>query len=394
MMRNYSVVALLDFHCEYRMTMTIAEGCIEHPNIEPVFSQPVYSLGIKLADMVQPFDKLIDEMRNADYIILINQEHFGCGDNKQKANIPNPPKPYRSWEYKPSKIWNAINVYGLWNKVLYYDVRDIASEIDADVVDNAFAYFKRSNVLWSGDPDRRDGDHGQWEALPKAWTPMIYQEETLSRECKKPIYSLPLNVINAYLHPSFRSLLRPIDVGFYFDKRKLMTYGLIYSRRKVVMDYLTSVDWGNYNVKLERDYRNMNFYDDPVCKPLMIPCPWADYMRLLNKTKIIIDALPSYYTQTNRPYEAMVSGALCFLDEDPSLVPNQFKDGKHCFRYNAADPDSVKGMVEKVKYYLRPENEVERLKIAQAGYDHSVKYMRSVNRVHQMFTIVKEIEND
>jgi hypothetical protein len=355
----------------------IAEGLLQHPRVDRVlFSQPISSLGAVLAPQAT-LDELKQGMLDADYIVMFNHEHFGCADedNPIFKGIP-PARPYASWEHKPTVLRNFIEEKGLWNKVLYYDIRDWAWEIDEDMLDKCLAYFKRSSVLWKDDGT----PHGTWIKTGNPWYPF---------DSRNPIHTLGFSILDAYLHPYFKSEdSRPIDVGFYFSWSRLNKYGPVpYSRRIAMYRYLNGLEWSDYTTILGREYDDIDFWDEPIVSP---PCPngWTDYMKLINQTKIIISAQATKYNECIRPYEAISSGALCFLDKNVSPIPNYFKDGKHCFFYDVKDPQSVRNMINLVRYFLQPENEKERLAIAKAGYDHGMKYHKSVHKVDQMLRTV------
>jgi hypothetical protein len=74
-----------------------------------------------------------------------------------------------------------------------------------------------------------------------------------------------------------------------------------------------------------------------------------------------------------RCFEALATGSFLLTDWVPS-IDELFEDGKHLVLYR-----SMEECIEKAKYYLKHDDERE--KIAQAGYEHVVKNHTIQNRV-------------
>ena len=362
------VVCLSDYHYELRQIMTIAEGLIQHPEVDAILNQPYIYFGKIIQEAVSK-DELNQSLMDCDIITMPNVAHFGCKPSPKA-------RPYPPNEYLPFDIGCFIEDNSLWNKVVYLDIRD-ESYIDMAIYHQCLAYFKRTSMHWN---PSGTNPHGIFVPMSG---PMLD---------KKPIYPLPIGILDAYweLQDTYKVLPKIIDVGYYFDWNRLLLYGAHYSRRISTFTLLENTDWGNINAKIGHVWPNYNAWDHPILKkPEEIGGSWVEYMRLINQSKVIFDCLPTRYNQTNRPVEAMSTGNLCFFDKDESYVPMRLKHEKHCFYYDASNTKSVNDAIDLVKYYLKPENEKERLRIAKAGFKHAKKYHNSINRVDCLLNIVK-----
>lgn len=362
-----SVVCLVDFHYETRQHLMIAEGLLEC-GVKSWFNQPVVSLGKTLAPHT-PFKELKQRMADCDYILVPDFEHFG-GDPR-----PVQARPYPENITPPIEIWDYLNDKDLWYKVAYYDMSD-GSELDMDILYKVPIYFKRVFIEWvdNGSP------FGKFE----------YHK-------KNKVYPLPLCVLDAYLKTSNHYTIgwkwRPIDIGYYFNKEVIKAHGLHYTRRAHVWFRLAQEDWSNHaiHIGIPAWYTGMGWNDPVALSPKDARQDFIDYIKLMASTKIVFDALPTRYTQTHRPWEAIASGAVCFFDKViEEILPNPFEHGKHCFFYDATDVVSIKEAISTAKSSL--DNKSKELEtIARKGYDHAIKYHRSVNRVDYMLSKIKEV---
>jgi len=113
--------------------------------------------------------------------------------------------------------------------------------------------------------------------------------------------------------------------------------------------------------------------------------------KIFNQSKINLNVpiinspLPEFlnkYHPKNRFYEIPGSGSfmLCGYDDEAC---EQFQEDLHCAYYH-----SIEDLCEKVEYYLSHEKEIEQ--IAEAGYQHAVKYHQTKFRFKEMLNILEE----
>lgn len=356
------IICLSDYRNEVRQIMILAEGFIQHPEVDVTLNEDYVSLGTTIKRGVRK-EELNEALLSCDIITMPNCRHFGDPPSKKA-------RPYPEDMYKPFDIRLFIDENKLWHKVVYCDVRD-ESFIDEDFLNKCLAYFKRTRFHWNMS---KDSIHG-------TYVPM---------ETKKSIYPLPISVLDAYLDIHHMYNGKPLDLGYYYNPERLQAYGNHYSKRIAVWNALAEVDWSKYIVKLGHSWPNYNAWDPPIFwPPIEVGGAWIEYMRWLNQSKIILDALPTRYYQTHRPWEAMSSGSMCFLDKEIEQVPNHLEHEKHCYYYDASDDKSIKEVLEVIKYYL--EHDKERITIAEAGFEHIKKYHRAINRVDSMLKTVKDL---
>lgn len=359
------IVCLVDQYLDSRVPLIMAEGLLDlDANVS--FNQNVWSLGTKIAEVESP-EKLKQDLLDCDLIFMPDYEHFG---GKTEENMAK----HRAYHgaVVPSLEWlNYLNEKDLWSKVIVYDTAH--EVVFPDLVDKCLAYFKREHLLW---------------------TPVGIFGRFVERNDER-IHPFPLCVLSCYEEMCKRmSSTKNIDVGYFFTPEILAMHGAHYNRRMQVMSYLHGADWSKYAVQLKIEHNYLQTcYHDPASFPPEDDLDYAllrvfqDYYKLLSNTKIIIDALPTRYTQTHRPWEALASGNLCVLDYEPQeKLEYPFEDGKHCLLYNATDATSILEMIERVKYYVRHDTERER--IAESGFEHAKKYHRASNRVKYMLEVV------
>lgn len=86
-----------------------------------------------------------------------------------------------------------------------------------------------------------------------------------------------------------------------------------------------------------------------------------------------------------RVFEATATGSF-LLTEDVPTIHTLFEDGKHLVTYKDMDD-----AVEKAKYYLKHEDERE--KIAKAGMEHTLKYHTYRHRIENAFKFIENGNN-
>lgn len=90
---------------------------------------------------------------------------------------------------------------------------------------------------------------------------------------------------------------------------------------------------------------------------------------------------PGYWSDRNA--QIMACGGFVLFRHVP-MSETVFKDYIAYF-------SSVEECIKKIRYYLKPQNEQERVKIAQKGYDFAHKNLMVKNRVQDLLVIVGEI---
>lgn len=299
--------------------LMISEGLLDHPKINVSFNERVISLGKILA---QPSNNIKKELLACDYIFLCSHPHFGDKD-----------------------LLSFINHHKLWGKTAYYDYQD-RPRINIEALDKCLAYFKRS---WTEDSVRN---------------PLPIQADNL--------YPLDFGVLNAYIEAAPKEQLeRDIDVGCYFRHGNG-------KRRQQMLHTLLAADWGNLNTKIGYATAQNSIGRDSVFQPLEENL-WADYIELLYRTKVVFTAFPEMWDGDMRTWEAMSSGALCFIDTTYIPSPNYFESGEHCFIYNADDKDSILNAIEIAKGHIDNYKE-----IGKRGQEHALRYHRGISRVNYM----------
>lgn len=362
------IVCLSDYCYELRQIMLLAEGFMKLDRVDKLTFNEDYVVFGKVLKKGVGKEELNEALLECDFITMPNFEHFG---GKPVATA----RPYKEGAYLPVEIWDFIHKENLWHKVGYCDIRD-EPDIHTDIKDKVVAYFKRTSMAWQ-----------DVEGMPYG----IYRPIKLTG---KEIHSLPIGILDAYweLHERYKDLPRDIDVGFYFDPDRLIRYGLHYTNRKSVWSVLARADWTGYNAKIGHTWPNYNCWDHPILrKHEEIGGSWIEYMRLLNQTKVIFDALPTRYTQTNRPWEALSSGALCVLDTDPTYVENDIVPGVHCLMYSSSNLFSIHEAMKAVRHLLQPENEQMRLDVAKAGFEYCKKYHGSLARADHVLRVMENM---
>ena len=109
------------------------------------------------------------------------------------------------------------------------------------------------------------------------------------------------------------------------------------------------------------------------------------YQTALTQSKIVVNCNPDLWEGDHRLYEALSSGALVMVDEMQTPMRNKLIDGEHLIYYRL---DNLDDLLQKCHYYL--ENEQERLKIAQCGYEYALKHHTYVDRIDEILSEIKK----
>ncbi|KAL7533084.1 hypothetical protein ACHAWF_004330 [Thalassiosira exigua] len=110
------------------------------------------------------------------------------------------------------------------------------------------------------------------------------------------------------------------------------------------------------------------------------------YLTQLARSKIVITANPNHWEGDSRLWEALLSGALVFVDQMVilDLLPHPFEDGKHLIYY---DPHNETAFAQLLSYYV--DNEDEARAIGLAGYRHTLDYHMTTSRVTYILTTIE-----
>lgn len=323
-----------------RFPLMMAEGLLARPDVEASFAESFRVLGRPLTRALSE-QELLSAMHDADLIFLCAPKHY--------------PQPH---------VINAIDQRCWWPKVVVYDFQD-SPKIERRWLKRARAYFKRSFPIGVKRKSRR-----QWR--PKA------------------IFPLDFGVLHCYPEVFDRfDISRDIDVGYYFQLPSLVRKQKL-RRRGNVLRCLQEADWTGYSTRI-----GQVTVDAIAGRRSVFECPednqWVAYMGLLKRTKILFTAFPDRWDGDMRTWEAMSSGALCFLDRTYIPSPNYFEHGRHCFIYDATDTASVRDAVQLAHTYLQPDKQSEREAIAERGRQHALRFHRSTNRIDYLFDKLAEL---
>lgn len=97
---------------------------------------------------------------------------------------------------------------------------------------------------------------------------------------------------------------------------------------------------------------------------------------------------PGPFITSNRAYNAMGSGAF-FINHYVNQLDLLWDEGTHCVTYN----DTLDELIEKIRYWLRPENEVERERIAERGQTNILAFHTLEQRVREYWSVMDLFDN-
>jgi len=272
--------------------------------------------------------KLVNNFDDADYIIYIN-------DIK---NIYNQQHRYKHLDLD---LVNKINNYDQYQKEIILDYTDFTTTTFCcpnDLFKKIFLYFKRS---------------------------VVYKKK-MSLIKLKHIIPISYGIRNDYLKYTNNNYNRDIDISCFFTGKERGFRGLVANfLRKSTLNKKYKICVGR--VKSKKDvYSNVNI----------------NYMKQMQKSKIIVTCNPKYQEGDFRLWEAINSKALVFVDKMITPINNPLIHKKHIIYYTT--PQELEKLL---KYYL--ENEKERLEIAQNGYNYCIKYHTFKSRIDYIISNIK-----
>lgn len=334
----YKIAALLSLQSDCRFVSLIAEGLIDHPEVDVAFSTPIVQYHKVLAKGVDS-TAFMDTMLEADYIV----------------------RPMAGSESKrlPQDLKDFFESRDLWYKTIALDLMDEAYQIDKDTLDAAFLYVKRSCDTLVDDR----------------------------------IFPSNLGVLSCYVPEQCG---RDIDVATFYDIDRLKMHGDGYIGRRNLYSVLQEFDWSGYNTVFDCKYNHRPSYatvGDAVCTddPLGTPYEksWKYFHNQQARTKIILTCWPSSHDSDNRTWEALASGALCFIDICTHPVWD-LVDGEHYIEYDAHDLDSIRKATEIAQELLADDE--TRIRIAEAGQKFVFENHMGINRIEAILQEVRRRE--
>jgi len=103
------------------------------------------------------------------------------------------------------------------------------------------------------------------------------------------------------------------------------------------------------------------------------------YYNQMKKSKIIVTCNPTNWEGDWRLFESLSCKCLVFVDNMLTPVINPFITKKHLVYY---DPYKLDQLKEEILYYLNNKEELD--KIADEGYDYTLKYHKPINRMNEI----------
>lgn len=120
----------------------------------------------------------------------------------------------------------------------------------------------------------------------------------------------------------------------------------------------------------------------------------GEYLDFNRKARIVVTCNPSYWEGDFRLWEALGSGALVFVDQMHTPLPDPLRHGEHVILFDTHDKAAF---LRKLTYYLMHPFEAQR--IALHGYLSSMRYHRTISRVdyilrsaHSLLMQQKDVE--
>lgn len=105
------------------------------------------------------------------------------------------------------------------------------------------------------------------------------------------------------------------------------------------------------------------------------------YFKMLKRSRIIVTCNPNPWEGDHRTWEAFASGAFVFVDRMFTPLVHPLIDGEHCIFYDISGP-GFDLLQEKIRYYIDKPSEAAA--IAKAGYNFTMKYHRTSNRIDEI----------
>ena len=112
----------------------------------------------------------------------------------------------------------------------------------------------------------------------------------------------------------------------------------------------------------------------------------TDYVRILQRAKIVVTCNPDSWEGDSRLFEALASGAAVLSDKMLTPVLNPFVNGEHLLYYDRDNLQTVGTTLAKLLY-----NEAQRQKIAKQGYEFVHQHHKPADRIQQVLDAVNAL---
>ena len=237
-------------------------------------------------------------------------------------------------------------------------------------------YFKRE-LLSGADAGLQRG----W----KIWKRLGVYEELFRR-----IYPLQMSAILETI-PTFPDSSRPIDIsfnGFVSNRKRIKAVNLLRALENIRFEGGVYADLRTRKSKLAQGLGGTllaKLQGDPFVseKDCLNKLTYDEHFHLLRRSKIGLSIRGSGF-DTVRYWEIVASKTL-MISERPSIyIPNNFEHEKHAV---FCRPD-LRDLVDLVKKYTRDHRAREH--IAEAGYNHLLKYHTCGKRAEQFLEVCKQ----
>lgn len=258
---------------------------------------------------------------------------------------------------------SAIENNDLWNRVIIFDMNEDSAYFNERYMRKCLLYIKcsYSNRI-----------HKINNAVPLDWGILQVYLDVVPRG----MYPEKDTAIICTLQQGYRGCPRDIIIDAiktadWREKGKLNTVTLAYTSGSVI----------SYASKLYcRDFSPKH--------PDNMPNWWYIYMHLMNRSKIIVSGSSHSRIGDHRIWEAFSSGNLFCVDAIQIPMPNPMIAGIHYIKFDLGDiPKTLSILKELLK------DDVERKRIASAGFNHAIIYHSSKARVeYVMGEILKRLE--
>lgn len=337
------------------------EGLIKQDNVE-AFSVQLYTQNGKPLPLhyISP-QEFMSTLHEFDFIIIPRCQEFFPGSS------------YWDDKYNTVVLLKKIDSEKLWDRVIVWDWND-GDDWWPWGLEKCLVYFKRE-LNWYG---RTPG-------------PKVYP-------LANPAFDLYFEMVPYDIYE-----WRDIDIGYYYGIMRHTKSNNDWSHyrakiAKAIMDY----EWkeargrlGSFCVDMSytsgKRWQGNTIYDSPY--PWMfpgIPNTYYLYWHLLRRTKVVFNVDPQYGDHELGTYccggayrnmECLCSGALAIIYKPTTPMPNWFEHGKHCFFFDIDDPKNIREMMGIAEYYIMPEHEEERKRIARASYELALNHHKTEHYV-------------
>lgn len=216
-----------------------------------------------------------------------------------------------------------------------------------------------------------DGSDSMRLSLPKDFKfNLIFKREYFIKNKYKKMFPLPFGAENRYFFEK-NDVEKNIDVVFSANLngnafRESINQRLKFQENKNF--YIGSTG--------ERSYKRKRFFYDGM--PIETPI----YRDILSRSKIGVNVIGAGY-DCARYWEIIAAKACLLTQKLDILIPNSFEDGVNCMIF-----ETMAEFEEKLNFLIN--NPEKRQEIANAGYEHLLKYHTTKKRAEYLLKKIKE----